>query len=117
MGLRMKEGFILIERFIFHNDKFINLSYSAQIAYICLINDRCRKDQSKKSKRKNVEDNKHKLTLTYSEMSKRMSRGTLAKAFKELEDAGFIKTVNKGGLMKNYNVFSLSNNWNDKIQV
>ncbi len=54
------------------------------------------------------------LILPFSEVKWRMSRGTFAKKMNELVDHGFIRKVKQGGLYRNPNVYTVSNNWEKK---
>lgn len=51
------------------------------------------------------------ISLTYKEMDPFMNRRTLKNAFDQLEQAGFIKKKKQGGLLRNSNIFELSNDW------
>jgi len=54
-----------------------------------------------------------KLILSYARINWRMSRGTFSKAIQELIHSGFIRIVQKGGLMKRSNIFALSDRWKE----
>jgi len=51
------------------------------------------------------------LILPYSKVNWRMSKGTYSKVIRELIHYGFIKVIEKGGLMKKMNIFALGNEW------
>jgi len=51
------------------------------------------------------------LVLPYSKVSWRMNKATYRKKLKELLSFGFIKVVEKGGLMRRTNIFALSDEW------
>lgn len=56
------------------------------------------------------------LILPYAKITWRLSRHTIAKAFGELIEFGFIRKVSCGGLQKNPNVFALSERWRERSQ-
>lgn len=57
--------------------------------------------------------NEH-LVLPYAKITWKLSRQTIAKAFRELVELGFIRKVSCGGPQKNPNVFALSERWREK---
>jgi hypothetical protein len=78
--------FVMVNKALLHDPVWRKLSSSAKIVYIYL--------RAKfNTKTLNV------VTLTYSEMKDMMSPVTLSKAFKDLQAAGFIEKVERGGLI------------------
>lgn len=51
------------------------------------------------------------IQLTYREAQRKMAPATFSKAIKELERAGVIKTIHRGGLFRNQSIYGLSDSW------
>jgi len=62
-------------------------------------------------KRKRNGNNDRNLSLTYNEMHGQLSSATLRKCLVELVEKGFIDMVRQGGMMKQCNIFGLSDRW------
>jgi hypothetical protein len=63
-----------------------------------------------------IEGGNEHLILPYAKITWRLSRHTIAKAFRELMEFGFIRKVSCGGPQKNPNVFALSERWRERSQ-
>ncbi len=61
-------------------------------------------------------DNPGELIFPYSEAEKLMTRKTYSKAIRELEEFGFIKRTQRGGLYRKTNYFTLVDDWK-KVQT
>jgi len=51
------------------------------------------------------------ITLSYREMEKFMQQRTFSRAIRQLEELGFIKIEQKGGLYRRRNFYTLSEQW------
>lgn len=63
--------------------------------------------------RKRNGNNDRDLSLTYNEMKGRISSATFRKHLIELVEKGFIDMVRQGGIMKQCNIFGVSERWKD----
>jgi hypothetical protein len=74
------------------------LTNAARVAYIHM-------------KRKVVNSHPGEITLSFKEMEPIMQRRTFADALTLLEEKGFIKKTQRGGLRRHRNYFSFVNDW------
>jgi len=97
---RNKEAFPLhcLAMEIVDGEAWRELTNSARVAYIHL-------------KRKVVNSNPGEITLSFKEMESVMQRRTFADALTLLEEKGFIKKTQKGGLRRHRNFFTFTNEW------
>ena len=91
--------FAMIYKHMLATNAWRQLSNPARVAYIHL-------------KAKYNGQNAKNLSLTYNEMQPFMCRRTFRNAIKQLVEYGFIEIVNKGGLMRNPNIYALTDGWN-----
>lgn len=98
MARKKSNPFVAIPKSMLTSYAWLELGHPARVAYLHL---------KYKFNGKNAED----LSLTYNEMEPLMSRKTFSKAMKQLLGCGFVKLVRKGGLMRNPNIYALSDDW------
>jgi DNA-binding MarR family transcriptional regulator len=96
---RSGERFVKVPKPILDSKAWTELNYSAQLVYIYLRMDI-------------YGDDRVELRFTYSQAKKRgINAATLCKAFKSLQEKGFITKVRHGGLMERESVYKLSWDW------
>ena len=95
--------FLRIDHKIFDNGDFKSLSSSAKVVYMCI-------------RRKENGFNANKIICPYSFFQENgiASGSTIHKALTELDTAGFIDIVSKGGLFQQPNIYSLANRWKNR---
>jgi hypothetical protein len=74
------------------------IGLGAKVAYLH-IKDKC------------ISFNPGEVSLSYKEMERIMTRQTYARALRELEQYGFIKRTQRGGLYRKRNYFLLIDDW------
>jgi len=93
--------FVAILKEMLKSPAWLALGNAARVAYIHI---------KSKAFSRNLED----LPLSYGEMESIMERRTFSWALKELEEFGFIQKVQRGGLYRRRNLFSLIDDWRKK---
>jgi len=100
------KSFVMLPRKMIRSQEWKNLGPAAKILYIHL-------------KGKYNGHNNGEIRLYYSELKGiqgLLSPSTVSKAFKELEEEGWIKRTKLGGLYRTINEYELTGNFDDYIQ-
>jgi len=98
MSKRKKPGYIKIEWTMYDSKEWKCMQWYSKIAYLRI-------------KRKYNPNNGEKISVSYREMEDEMSQPTFGKAIKELIRVGFIEVIQKGGLYRRRNYYTLSYRW------
>ena len=104
MGKRRKNRlppFVAVFKEMLQSQAWEKIGNPARVAYIHLKGKCCSAS---------VEE----ISLSFNEMEKFMHRHTFAKAIRELEEFGFVKVIQKGGLYRRRNFYLLSEEWKTK---
>ena len=103
MGRRKNKlpPFVAIPKEMLRTEAWESISNPARVAYLHL-KDKC------------VSYNPGEITLSFKEMERIMDRHTFKKAVNQLEDHGFIKKEQRGGLYRKRNYYRLIDQWKDK---
>ena len=96
---RLAKPFAGIEERMIKSEAFKVISNPARVALLLL-----------KAKQWHMQ-NKKEIVLTYREVSDYIDRHTYANAIRQLEEAGFINRVQRGGLYRRTNIFTFVNTW------
>lgn len=98
MSKRKKKLFIQIHHDFYDSKEWKTLHWYSKLAYLRI-------------KRKYNPNNGDQVSVSYREMTDEMTQKTYGKAIKELLEEGFIEVVQKGGLYRRRNYYTLSYRW------
>lgn len=90
--------FVAILKEMLQSEAWESISNPARVSYVHL-------------KSKCVSASNDELTLSFKEMEKFMDRHTFARSLSQLEEYGFIKKIQRGGLFRKRNYFRMSDQW------
>lgn len=90
--------FVMLEKGMLKSEEWKNLSKPTKLIYIYL-------------KAKYNGRNPEELKLTYIELKDEFAPATISKAFRELEEKGWVEKTKYGGLFRYYNLYKLIGNW------
>lgn len=95
---QITDKFVYVTLPMLFSDAFKELKSSSALAYLLI-----------KSQMKHKDDTE--IVCPYSFITPFMQKKTFARAIRQLEDFGFIRRRQRGGLYRRTNIFSLSNDW------